>query len=156
MNNPINIAYLAGVFDGEGCVQVQRSKRKARGGGTRVVSSILLTIVNTSTPLIEKCISVLAENGVSAKIYNELKYGTRPIFFLRVAKKREVLILARLLLPYAIAKKSELQMAIWYLDRSCAARQHVATAQDVEVLDTISAVKHGGKIPASVRRLIDN
>jgi hypothetical protein len=156
MINPLDIAYLAGVFDGEGCVHVQRTKRKARGGGTRIVSSITLVIANTSAALVERCVSTLRSLGVRPNVYEEPKYGTRTIYFVKVQRKKEALVVAKALVEYAHAKRSEIQLAIWYLERSCSSRQHYATEQDVEVLDTISKLKRGNHMPTTVKKLLDN
>ena len=149
MIRDVDIAWLAGVFDGEGCVFVQRSRRS----GNRVVYSLQLNLANTSTALIERYISILRGIGVHSVTAVETKYGTRMICYVKVARKRDALVLAKIILPHTTAKHSELQMAIWYLERSTKSRQHVATEQDILVLETIRSVKHGGGIPNSIGEL---
>lgn len=152
MMNPLDIAWLAGIFDGEGCVYVQRSRRK----GDRIVSSIGILLANTSTALLDKYIAVLSTLGITPKVNMETRYGTRPICYVKVARKQEALLLARTIVEYTTAKQTELRLAIWYLSRAVQSRQHVATDQDREVLKAITGAKHGVEIPASVKRLIDS
>jgi hypothetical protein len=152
MISDIDIAWLTGVFDGEGCVNVQRCKRKCG----RVVSSLSLIMANTSTELVERFVRIVRELGAVPQVVFEPKHTKTPIYYVKVARKTDALVIARAMLPHATAKRSQLQMAIWYLERSTKVRQHVPTPQELEVLDTIRGVKHGGALPESVRHLIDN
>lgn len=152
MISDIDIAWLTGVFDGEGCVNVQRAKRK----GGRLVQSLSLILANTSAELVERFVRIVRELGATPQVVFESRYTKTPIYYVKVARKADALVIARVMLPHATAKRSQLQMAIWYLDRSTKVRQHVPTAQELEVLDTIRGVKHGGTLPESVRRLLDN
>lgn len=147
-----DIAWLAGVFDGEGCVSILRCKRK----GGRVVQSVVLTITNTSAELVERCVRILRELGCVPQIVFEPKHTKTPIYYVKAARKADALVLAKAILPEATAKRSQLQMAIWYLERACKVRQHVATEQDRQVLDAIRDVKHGAALPESVQRLLKN
>jgi hypothetical protein len=152
MITDLDIAWLAGVFDGEGCVYVQRSKRK----GDRVVCSVALNIANTSAELVERVVRLERGLGCAPVVTFESRYTKKPAYYVKVARKVDALALAKALLPHATSKRAELQMAIWYLERSCKVRQHVATKQELEVLDTIRGVKHGEALPESVARLLDN
>jgi hypothetical protein len=147
-----DIAWLAGVFDGEGCVRVQRSKR--RGG--RCVFSIVLTLANTSTDLVDRYLTILRGLGLTPNVDLATKYTKRPIFYVKVARKNEALALARSLAPYATSKRSELRMAILYLERACESTHHTASPHDLEILGAITAVKHGGLVPSGVNHLLDN
>lgn len=137
-----DIAWLAGVFDGEGCVYVLNSRR--RGG--RVVRSLSLALTNTSSALVEKYISILRGGGLSPQVILEPSYTKRPAYYVKVARKAEALVLARAILPYATSKRLELLLAVEYLERACATRQHVATQQDIEVLDAITAAKRAPSV----------
>lgn len=153
MINNSDIAWLTGVFDGEGCVYVLRVKRISKRRGMRYVSSLALNLTNTSSRLIERYCSILRSLGIEYRVNTDPNSGTKPIHYVKVAQKRHALSLAQLMIPYATSKESEIRMAIWYLGRACQSRQHVATADDILVLDTITAVKHGGGIPAKVTEL---
>lgn len=148
----LDIAWLAGVFDGEGCVHVQRFRRK----NGRVTYSVILTLANTSSPLVERYISILRGLGVAPMIDFATKYTKRPIWYVKLQRKKDALVIAKAILPHSTAKHGELQMAIWYLERSCKTRQHVATKQEIEVLESIRSVKHGTRVSSKVKQIVDN
>ncbi len=154
MINMLDIAWLAGIFDGEGCVYVLNTKRQSKKSGNRVISSVGLNLANTSPQLVEKYISVLDTIGITPAVFSEPRYGTRTIYYVKVNRKHDALTLARIIVDFATSKQSELRMAIWYLERACKSRQHVASEQDKQVLKAITDVKHNVDIPASVKRLL--
>jgi hypothetical protein len=154
MSTIASIAYLAGVFDGEGCVHVQRSPRKTRSSSFTVYS-LHLTIANTSTPLVIRCVSIMEELGVSPIVERETKYTKKPIHYIKVQKKRDALVLAKAILPYSQCKRTELELAILYLERACTTDKYKRNAEDVEILDAISALKKpNAMLPESIKILL--
>jgi hypothetical protein len=151
MNIDTDIAWLAGVFDGEGCVYVLNARRPSG----RVVSSLMLIMTNTSAPLVEKYIATLDKIGIRPNVNIDTKQGTRPLYFVKVSRKRDMLMMAKTIVGYTTAKRAELGMAIWYLERACKVRQYVATEDDKAVLQAISDVKHNKHVPSQVERMLE-
>jgi LAGLIDADG-like domain len=153
----INIAWVAGVFDGEGCVFVRNAKRTSkRTGVTRVVPALELNLANTSHALVTKYTDTLDVHGIEYRVTLDNSHsGTnRPVYYVKVLRKQHVLTFAKLLIQFATSKRDELAMAIWYLERACTSSHHVTTSQEHEVLRSISNVKHGETIPDQIRRLL--
>ena len=136
MSSVIDIAWLAGVFDGEGCVQVSRSVRK-----NTAPPSVVLTITNTSALLVERVVETLRTLGVKPFVYYTKPKKTRAYCQVRVSRKRDVLVVAEVLEQYATAKREELRIAITYLKKSCQVRQYKVTDEDVAALESMSEIK---------------
>jgi len=103
----VELGWLAGIIDGEGCISAYFNKGKVRFDVT----------IETVSPKMEKQIR---------KIYNKHdiwhsegvayhKNSIRPSLRVRVSKKHGVIKLLSLLLPYLVNKKREAKALIeWY------------------------------------------
>jgi len=103
----IELGWLAGIIDGEGCISAYVSRGKVKCS----------VVIETVSPNMEKHIR---------KIYNKHdiwhtedvayhKNSVRPALRVRVAKKLGVIKLLKLLLPHLVNKKREAKALIeWY------------------------------------------
>ena len=106
-----NIAYIAGLFDGEGCVQIKRYKEKKKkhtGKGYRVSNSmrISMEITMTDESVIRWVHEILKVGSVNKKPRSGFrKNGTRYLLQWRWrCAFRDAYYVARLLWPYAQVK----------------------------------------------------
>mgnify|MGYP001423585047 CR=1 FL=1 len=106
-----NIAYIAGLFDGEGCVQIKRYKEKKKkhtGKGYRVSNSmrISMEITMTDESVIRWVHEILKVGSVNKKPKSGFrKNGTRYLLQWRWrCTFRDAYYVARLLWPYAQVK----------------------------------------------------
>jgi hypothetical protein len=106
-----NIAYIAGLFDGEGCVQIKRYKEKKKkhtGKGYRVSNSmrISMEITMTDESVIRWVHEILKVGSVNKKPRSGFrKNGTRYLLQWRWrCTFRDAYYVARLLWPYAQVK----------------------------------------------------
>jgi hypothetical protein len=101
------IAYIAGVLDGEGCIQIEKPKRKHNREKSQTYK-LQVRIANTDLRLIEYI------NGIfPAYIYNgsEKRKGRRRQFVWHANGKKAAQVL-RQLLPYLICKREQAEVAI--------------------------------------------
>ena len=126
-----DIGWLAGLFDGEGCVFVHRT-RKARG---HLVYSINLVLANTSALVVDRYVSLLKQADITTAVIPEARFTKRPIFYVKVRRKHDALTLGRLLLQQATG---------------------VASADEVAVLDEITRMKRGAAMKPAVQALLNN
>ena len=106
-----NIAYIAGLFDGEGCVQIKRYKEKKKkhtGKGYRISNSmrISMEITMTDENVIRWVHEILKVGSVNKKPRSGFrKNGTRYLLQWRWrCAFRDAYYVARLLWPYAQVK----------------------------------------------------
>lgn len=148
----IELAWLAGIIDGEGCFSVKRG----RGAGRS--HQLWLVLCNTSEAMILRVVRILDALGVKHSNVRKVWKGekaTRWQFWLDVTRKHDLLRATEAVLPHLTAKKTEAEIAAWFLRRACAVNQYRASQLDRVMLDSMSAIKrNGGEAPADIAELI--
>lgn len=93
--SPEQIAWLAGILDGEGNIQIN-ARLGPRHSGVRI------TITNTSRPLLERIFEITGVGYIATKAYDNPKWRTRYNWIINGATARQIL---QLLLPWLIVKR---------------------------------------------------
>jgi len=104
MVETIDRKYLAGLIDGEGCIQM-------KGSG---FASLILTLANTYKPIIDR---LYAEFGGNIREYldkRQLKSGRfrKPVYFWRLCGFKAEVVL-RECYPYLIIKKEHVEIVLF-------------------------------------------
>jgi hypothetical protein len=155
-----DLAWLAGIVDGEGCFSVKRPivRQNGKRQGSRTSYQIWLVICNTSKPMMDRISQILADHGVAHKKMRKVWKGvkaTRWQWWLEIQRKHELLKVTELLLPHLTAKKDEAHVVVWFLSKACQVKQYHRTPFDQLVLETMSTIKkNGGEAPAEVREFL--
>ena len=115
---PINACYLAGFFDGEGCVGIyERSVANSGQGAVNPYCSLTVCISNTNHEVlahIQKTCGGIITNG-SQDWYPPLKGGgLRKTLWRWSAQSREGAHLLKAMLPYLIVKREQALVALEY------------------------------------------
>ena len=99
---PINIKYIAGFFDGEGCI-VKKSYFKKNGRGKRYnTTTIRMEICNTYFTLIEKCYKFFKEGHICNIPPRKIKHGwSKPQKRWQLTHRQAYRVLKQLL-PYLL------------------------------------------------------
>jgi hypothetical protein len=149
----IDLAWLAGITDGEGCLSV-----KGFRGARKTATSVSYVLCNTSKPMIDRAAKILDAIGVRYGAVRKVWKGdraTRWQYWIEVSRKHDLLRLMEILTPYLTAKQIEAEVLVWFLRRSCAAKQYRTTPLDIALLKSLSAIKlNGGEAPAEIERMI--
>ena len=115
------LAYLAGLFDGEGCVQLKQywdSKRKNRPRRYKVWR-ITLEMSMTDEPVIRWTHKILKVGAVNLNIKNKSP-SSKPHYKDQLRWRcgyRDALKVAKLIIPYAHVKRKKLQQIIDHYDQ---------------------------------------
>jgi hypothetical protein len=111
----IDLAWLAGVVDGEGNINVGFFSNQVKGSGKDwKVLRIDCIINNTHAIMIEKATRILSELGIFFKVSlrrRDLRW--RPCFVINVTGQKNTVKLLKLLLPYLTCKQEVAKQAIW-------------------------------------------
>ena len=128
------IAWLAGILDGEGCITAKKPSPSAL--------TFRVTFESVSEAMIKKVRSVLDELGVDYVVDGPKRrpWSTRPSFRVRIQKKEDVLQFCDLILPFSVVKRSELELVKGFLDKAVG-HYHTATEQDLLILDQLRELK---------------
>lgn len=150
-----DIAWLAGIVDGEGCFSVKRPVQRGTG---RTTYQTWLVVCNTSRAMMDRVAAIIAGLGCAAPRINRKWKGqkaTRWQYEIVIAAKHDLLVVTNALLPHLTAKKVEASAFSWFLSRACSDRAYVRTELDKVVLEALSKVKrNGGEAPAEVYQLL--
>ena len=155
-----DIAWLAGIIDGEGCFSVKRPivRQSGKRVGYKTSYQVWVVLCNTSKAMVERAAQILDGLGVHYQPIRRVwkgKNATRWQYWLHVARKDDVLRLTEALLPHLTAKRCEAEMVSWFLKRACQKPSYMTTVLDRTVLDAMAAVKrNGGEAPAEIRELL--
>lgn len=97
--------YLAGFFDGEGCICICK-----RGNSHRT----LLTINNCNKEVMDKIDFFLLTSS-----YRKRKVSTfsrKPIYVIDIREQQQIKVILKGMLPYLIVKKRKAELMIEYID----------------------------------------
>jgi len=106
----INIQYIAGFFDGEGCIIAFKRNDSAKGHGYYRCE---ISITNTN----KKLLQIISQN-IDGIIYKHDKKpipNRKPCYTLRLSSKKSYFALCELS-PYLIDKKEQAEIALEYLE----------------------------------------
>ena len=105
--------YLAGLFDGEGCIVLNRFRQaKVKKGRIHPTLgfSLIVCISNTHLPTLQEVREMYGGNIQTTKGTN------RPCYTLRLLQGKKVAPFLRDLQPHARIKKSQIDLALEYID----------------------------------------
>ena len=118
------LAYIAGLFDGEGCVQFKKrmeTKGRLKSGKIRRSNSTIITleISMTEQPVVRWIHKILKVGSVNINIKNKSP-SSKPHWKDQLRWRcgyRDALKVAKLLFPYARVKREKLQQIIKHYDK---------------------------------------
>ncbi|MBA9005967.1 LAGLIDADG family homing endonuclease [Thermomonospora cellulosilytica] len=163
------LAWLAGIWDGEGSVGVSRYRRP---GNVNQVIAPQVQIQMTHEPTVVKTVEILREMGLTATAYTwrERKAHHKDMWGYNISRTGYVLRMATLLLPYAVTKREhwtlikefcEIRVGRMGLDDQGRLRKGGKPGwwvpysdRELELADQLSRLTRRGK-PAPVERPVD-
>lgn len=157
--NDTDIAWLAGIVDGEGCFSVKRPiVRKTYKPGRVTSYQVWLVVCNTSETMVLRVSEILRGLGVAHQPIRKVwkgKKATRWQYWLHVARKSDLLRATEALLPYLVAKQDEARIVAWFLRKACQVRSYSPSILDRAALEAMASIKrNGGEAPDEVRELL--
>lgn len=106
----VKLAWLAGIFDGEGTITTTKNN-----GTTRP----LLQVTNTNQPLlteVQTLLNELVKRPVRACLQQRGKLSVKPCYYLYVTKQSEVKLVLEALIPYLIGKREQAVLLLEYVN----------------------------------------
>ena len=116
MNN-LELAWLAGIMEGEGTFSIYHQKRK---GTAPDQLRAVISLTNTDPYLINKAFSIFQSMGVEMHIheYDNKKGSTRTVYDMQTAKHTNVKLVCELLAPYLFGeKRAKAEMLLRFVTR---------------------------------------
>ena len=144
MATEIELGWLAGILDGEGCICGCWSNRRNGIGGNVYVE---VRVESCSVAMIVKVAMICADIGVHTAVENDRfqKGATRTSHRVLVSRREDVLKLLRTIRPYLVVKQAEANVAVEFYERfgdQRRSRQGRATLNEkVALFDTLRSLK---------------
>lgn len=104
MEHTTNLAWLAGIMEGEGTFSIYH-QRRSNAESDQLRACVSLT--NTDATLINKAYDIFKAIGVEMHVheYKNKKGSTRPVYDMQTAKAKNVLDICNALLPFLFGEK---------------------------------------------------
>lgn len=136
MNNPIQIAWVAGFFDGEGCVRIKRQRSSGK-----IYYQLVVDITQSGENMpntISKLVDLFGGNPLSSKD-KRTNYQRRWSWRLVSGKAENFL---RAILPYSIGKREQIILGIKFQERAVGRGSYRNIALQEEFYQCMSKLKH--------------
>jgi hypothetical protein len=157
MSEELFLAWVAGFFDGEGCVIVEHSKSPDSTRGWR--TSLHATLTQTSLPCLELVQSKL---GGTIKVSDNRTADTRrwAVQYTWSVRNQNAIEFLRKILPYSIVKKEQIELAVTYPMFDSRGKKYGNIGNPipedvwqkrVEIKDRLRSIRASMKTPARVR-----
>jgi hypothetical protein len=142
----VDLAWLAGVIDGEGCFSIYGVTRKDANDPS---PSAYLSITNSNRLLLDRCRAILDELEIKY-LYNDPKNGHqrgRRVMRIRVKNYSSLQKLIELLLPFLIGKADQAKVMLEFV--SLAGQKGKLSLQSrAELMDRIKRLNQRGHLVA--------
>jgi len=107
-------SYVAGFFDGEGCVCIVPTQFKKRKDGSRVPGTLIhITITNTHLEVLQR---IHARYGGTIQPLRDNRMRRRQLYNLRVMGCERQKTFLRDMLPFSIVKREQIEIGLEYLE----------------------------------------
>lgn len=122
MVTDIELAWLAGLWDGEGSITVFTHTEK--GGKTKLCPT--LCVVNTNETIIAEAARLLDKLGTSFSVFTRTpqKREHKPAIQLATRNMRYIQIVLEAMLPFLIGKKAQAQLVLRYVTKKLSHPTH--------------------------------
>lgn len=126
-----DLAYLAGMLDGEGCIQIHKSKRLKKDGNPSYTLSVRVNMCDKPIPLFLQFVFGGALNYVDKSRYGD---KWRPQWHWYVSGQQAIECL-KALLPYLRLKKAEAELAFYFWENKRHKVGYQVKSPEVSVLE---------------------
>jgi hypothetical protein len=142
----VDLAWLAGIIDGEGCFSIYSVTRKDANTPS---PSANLTITNSNHLLLARCKEILDELNIKY-LYNDPKNGHqrgRRVMRIRVKNFSSMRILIELLLPFLVGKADQAKVMLEFVSLA-GQRGGLSLQGRTELMNRIKGLNQHGHLVA--------
>lgn len=110
MEKQLKLAWLAGIWDGEGSITIFRHKE--RNGSLKLKPCLVLT--NTDESIINEAVKILDSYDIRFHIIDYTRPKSKRIYQLTTSKLSNLEKFCEIMIPYLIGKKSQAELLLRY------------------------------------------
>lgn len=142
----IDLAWLAGVVDGEGCFSIFNRTNKSRNGKMIITPTASVTITNSNLALINECVCILKKLGVKYVLKNPRNSKTRNLERVDIRNYQSIKLLVKAILPYLIGKKEQAELIIRFVEKASNRSGFRATNERKTFFEQMSNLNKFGQV----------
>jgi hypothetical protein len=108
----MHLAWLAGLFDGEGSLTIGRDERRKH---TRLIARF--SISNTDPNIIERVQDILIRHGFHPYVYEQDRADWKKVcYHIQVNRRVEIKMIIEMLMPHMVGKKAKAAMMLRFIE----------------------------------------
>lgn len=146
MPTDIQLAWLAGLLDGEGCIAFAKRTDYVSGRG-RMLMRYDVKLAMACEMTVRICFDLVADiiGDDLVKVFKEKRRNerVRPLWRCEISSKRGVYDLLTAVEPHLVTKRLEAQLCLRFLERSMCSKHYHADEFDVRLAEVATALRHG-------------
>jgi hypothetical protein len=142
----VDLAWLAGIIDGEGCFSIYGVTRKDANAPS---PSANLTITNSNCLLLERCKEILGELNIKY-LYHDPKNGHqrgRRVMRIRIKNYSSIQSLVELILPFLVGKADQARVLLEFVSLA-GQRGKLSLQGRTELMNRIKELNQHGHLVA--------
>lgn len=110
MISDVQLAWAAGIIDGEGCLHISRARPNRGAGAVSPSYSFYLKVTMGHRPTVERLQSIFAAAGCPGSIQSVTQWRFNPAYSWLLASRKAIDVI-RLVRPYLVTKAAEADIA---------------------------------------------
>lgn len=138
--SPLRIAWLAGIIDGEGCIQAYN---RAATDHRRHTFNLQLEVTSTSETMLNTVADILTGLGIGYYLSPPftVRLSRRPLRRIGVYTKANLRNLLTVLIPHLVVKRPEAERLLRFLERACLHKRYRYQPEDLAMVEELRAMK---------------
>lgn len=117
-----DLAYFAGIVDGEGWIGLQKRFKKGKLGGDIVSYLPCIRVTNTDSNIINRIAEIWESLGVTGHLYESSQGPSVPngktVMYIQIQKQELLKRTLEAIIPHLVGKKARAQMLLRFIDRT--------------------------------------
>lgn len=130
-----DLAWLAGIVDGEGSILITKNGHKGSFHGHNMV--IQFHITNTCANIISKSQEIINALGINCRIYSKDRKGSdkwKPAFRIDISRFSQLKVLLTAIYPYLVSKHGQAELVLRFIERRINANRTPYAQEDLDIL----------------------
>ncbi len=145
-SNITELAWLAGIMDGEGYLGISQSSRSIDKNKTQYLN-VRISIANTNKKMIDKIEKIYSKLGIlgSYTTYQQKKDWQKSVYYVNLSTRKDVKNLLNLVSPFLVNKKSQALLIKEYCDLKSKKRGVEYSKKSLEIYEKVRKLNQRGK-----------
>ena len=149
----VDLAWLAGIVDGEGSILITKNGHKGNYKGHNMV--VQFHITNTCGNIINKSQEIINSLGINCRVYARDYQGAnkwKVCFRIDISRFKQLKVLLEALLPYLVSKDGQAKLVLRFIDRRLTKNRTPYEQEDIDIIDEYITKYRKGYLDKSIAK----